>query len=105
MLLEAVQRSEKGIVDADLGGNIIKQRLPRDGQGRSGGYRVLLAVRLKKRYIFMDGFAKNEKGNIESDELEALKLYGSAWLNADEKSINLAIKTGKLFEVEYEKKI
>lgn len=88
---------------ADLGGCIIKQRIGRKGQGRSSGYRVLIAVRLKKRYVFMDGFAKNEKDNISDDELIVLKKYGSAWLNADEKTITLALKMDKLIEVKYEK--
>lgn len=61
MLYEAVERAEKGIVDADLGGNIIKQRVARQGQGRSKGYRVLIAVRIKKRYVFMHGFAKMKR--------------------------------------------
>jgi hypothetical protein len=104
MLYEAVERAEKGILDADLGGNIIKQRVARRGEGRSKGYRVLIAVRLKKRYVFMYGFAKNEKSNIESDELDVLKAYGSAWLNADEKAIKTSLQEGKLEEIEYEKK-
>lgn len=104
MLYEAVERAEKGILDADLGGNIIKQRVAREGQGRSKGYRVLIAVRIKKRYVFMHGFAKNEKGNIENDELDALKTYGAAWLNADEKIIKISLKEGKLEEIDYESK-
>jgi hypothetical protein len=52
----------------------------------------------------MDGFAKNEKDNIEDDELYALKMYGCAWLNADEKSIEISLKDGKLVEIKYEKK-
>lgn len=104
MLHEAVERAEKGIVDADLGGNIIKQRVARQGQGRSKGYRVLIAVRIKKRYVFMHGFAKNEKSNIEDDELDVLKTYGAAWLNADEKIIKISLKEGKLEEIDYESK-
>lgn len=104
MLCESVKRTEKGVIDADLGGNIIKQRVARKGEGRSKGYRVLVAVRLKKRYVFMDGFAKNEKSNIDDDELDVLKMYGLAWLNADEKKIMEAIKNGSLQEVIYEEK-
>lgn len=103
-LCEAVERAENGLIDADLGGNIIKQRVARKGQGRSTGYRVLIAVRLKKRYIFMYGFAKNEKDNVEDNELDALKVYGLAWLNSDEEKIKLSLKEGKLEEIEYEKK-
>ena len=104
MLCEAVEGLENGLIDADLGGCIIKQRIGRKGQGKSGGYRVLIAVREKKRYVFMDGFAKNEKANITDDELFALKKYGLAWLNADEKIIDAALKTEKLIEVKYETK-
>ncbi len=103
-LCEAVDRAEDGLIDADLGGCIIKQRIGRKGQGRSSGYRVLIAVRLKKRYVFMDGFAKNEKDNISDDELMVMKKYGSAWLNADETIIFSALKMDKLIEVKYEKK-
>lgn len=52
----------------------------------------------------MDGFAKSEKENISDDELNALKIYGLSWLNADENSIGSALKAGKLLEVKYEKK-
>lgn len=104
MLCETVERAEKGLIDADLGGCIIKQRVCRDGQGRSKGYRVLIAVRLKKRYVFMDGFSKNEKDNINEDELYALKKYGSAWLNAEDKSIKSSLNEGILQEIKYEKK-
>ena len=68
-----MDRAENGLIDADLGGCIIKQRIRRKGQGKSSGYCVLIAVRLKKRYVFMDGFAKNEKDNISDDELSVMK--------------------------------
>lgn len=103
MLFEAIERAERGLIDADLGGNIIKQRLARKGQGRSKGYRVLIAVRLEERYIFIDGFGKNEKANIKDNELEVLKTLGSVWLNADDKSIKTSLKNGILEEITYEK--
>lgn len=52
----------------------------------------------------MHGFAKNEKDNIENDELDVLKSFGLAWLNADEKIIKISLKEGKLEEIDYEKK-
>lgn len=51
-LVEAIQRAERGIVDADLGGGVIKQRVARAGQGRSSGYRVLVAYRSGERAVF-----------------------------------------------------
>ena len=68
-LREAVQRAERGLVDAELGGGLIKQRVARPGQGRSGGYRVLLAYRVNTLSVFLHDFAKNERDNIDGDEL------------------------------------
>ena len=44
-LLEAASRAERGLIDADLGGGLIKQRVARPGQGRRSGYRTLMAFR------------------------------------------------------------
>jgi hypothetical protein len=70
MALRSRRSRRRGLVDADLGGGLIKQRIARTGQGRSGGYRTLMAFRSKERTIFVYGFAKSERDNIESDELE-----------------------------------
>jgi hypothetical protein len=51
-LIDAIHRAERGIVDADLGGGLIKQRVARDGRGRSGGYRMLIAYRARGRAMF-----------------------------------------------------
>ena len=98
-LLDAVDRAEKGLIDADLGGHIIKQRVKREGQGRSSGYRVIIAVRLKKRYVFITGFAKNEKDNLSDDELETAKDIASGWLNADSNQIKRSLSEGELKEI------
>ena len=57
-LREAIARAERGIVDADLGGHVIKQRVARSGQGRSGGYCTVIAYRSQTRAVFLFGFAK-----------------------------------------------
>jgi hypothetical protein len=64
-LCHAVDQAEDGLVDAGLGGGLIKQRLARKGGGKRGGYRVLFAFRLGERAVFLHGFAKNEKDNID----------------------------------------
>jgi hypothetical protein len=98
-LREAITRAEKGLVDADLGGGLIKQRVARPGQGRSGGFRVIVAFRAAKRSVFLLGFAKNERANIDDDELATLKDLAAAWLAADDKAIDRAIAAGVLVEV------
>lgn len=99
-LREAVLRAEQGLVDADLGGNVIKQRVARAGQGRSGGYRMLVAFRSKARAVFLYGFAKNERDNIDKDELATLREIAAAWLAADIDQIERAIAKGVLQEIE-----
>lgn len=99
-LRQAIIRAEKVLLDADLGGNVIKQRVPRPGQGRSGGYRVLVAFRSNERSVFLYGFAKNERENIEPDELATLKDIAAAWMAAGEAQIDHAVAAGLLQEIE-----
>ena len=72
-LSKAIQDAERSLIAADLGGGVIKQRIARLGQGKSGGFRTLIVFRAGVRAVFVHGFAKNEKGNIGPDELVALK--------------------------------
>ena len=98
-LSQAIDRAGRGLVDADLGGGIIKQRVARQGQGRSGGYRMLIAYRAGSRAVFLYAFAKNERENIEPDELLTLRETGAIWLAADAKEIGRALVEGILQEV------
>ncbi|OYU87321.1 MAG: hypothetical protein CFE29_25270 [Bradyrhizobiaceae bacterium PARB1] len=97
-LVEAVARARRGLIDADLGGQIIKQRVARPGEGRRGGFRMLLGFR-SDRAVFLFGFAKNERENIGADELMTLRELVSFWLAADAAAIDRALKDGKLIEV------
>jgi hypothetical protein len=101
-LSQAVQRAAQGLVDADLGGGVIKQRVARLGQGKSGGYRVLIAYRAGRRAVFLYGFAKRERDNIEANELLTLRELASAWLAAGTKQITEALNQGALKEVAYD---
>lgn len=102
-LREAIERAERGIVDADLGGGgIIKQRVARTGQGRSTGFRLLIAYRSGDRAVFLYGFAKKEQDNIDDDELETLREIGAAWLEAKVDRLEHAIKEGILQEASYD---
>jgi hypothetical protein len=100
-LVDAIESAERGLVDADLGGGVIKQRVARAGKGRLGGYRLLLAYRSADRAVFLYGFAKNERENIDDDELATLREIASAWLEADCETIEHAIRKGILQEVTY----
>jgi hypothetical protein len=100
-LTEAIENAERGLVDADLGGGVIKQRVARLGQGKSGGYRMLIGFRSKRLAVFMFGFAKSERDNIDDDQLATLQEITAAWLAADDKKISEAIKDRLLIEVQH----
>lgn len=99
-LLEAVQRAERGLVDADLGGGIIKQQVGRPGKGRSGGYRTVVLYRSGARAIFAFGFAKSRKANLEPDELEVYRELAKVYLALSEQAIDRHVNEGSLTEVE-----
>jgi hypothetical protein len=99
-LLEAIARAERGLIDADLGGGLIKQRVARQGKGRSGGYRVIVAYRAKNRAIFLFGFAKSEMENKAANQLAVARDIARKLLAADDKEIAQAIADGELQEVE-----
>jgi len=99
-LSEAVSRAGNGLIDADLGGGVIKQRVARQGQGRSGGYRTIIAFRSGDLSIFMYGFAKNSKANLSDDELEVYRRLASIFLEADTAMLQRLIAAGELKQVE-----
>jgi hypothetical protein len=81
-LCEAVRRAARGLIDADLGGGVIKQRLARKGQGKSGGFRSIVLFRRSEKAFFVYGFAKSDKDNIRRDELKAFrKLAAKCYLS------------------------
>lgn len=97
-LRHVIERTERGIVDADLGCGVIKQRLAREGQGRSRGYRLLIAYRAGDRSVFIYGYAKNERENLGDDELATLREIAAAWLEANDERLEHAIQAGILQE-------
>jgi hypothetical protein len=102
VLRDAVRRAQRGLVDADLGGGVIKQRAARPGEGRSGGYRLLVAYRRNFRATFLYGFAKSERDDIDEDELETARDIAKGWLNAGIAQITRSVEEGLLQEIAYE---
>lgn len=97
-LVAAIERATRGLIDADLGGRIIKQRVARPGEGRRGGFRLLIGFG-SERSVFLFGFAKNERENIDDAELTTLREIAVSFLTANNAKIELALKDGTLIEV------
>ncbi len=98
-LCTAVNEMMQGLVDADLGGGLVKKRIGRAGQGKSGGYRTLVATNKGDRWMFVFGFPKSERSNIDKDEAEALKKLSTHLLSMTPQAINTAKVAGELIEV------
>ncbi len=99
-LCAAVDEMAAGLFDADLGGGLLKKRIARPGQGKSGGYRTLVATNKGNRWVFVFGFPKNERSNIGRDEEEALKKLAAHLLSLTAKAVSQARQAGELIEVE-----
>jgi hypothetical protein len=101
-LCRAIEDAERGLLEADLGGGLIKQRVARRGQGKSGGYRMLIGFRSKLRAVFLFGFAKSELDNIDDDQLATLRETAALWIAADAQKLERALKDGLLIEVRHD---
>lgn len=98
-LCAAAREMARGLFDADLGGGLFKKRIARPGQGKSGGYRTLIATNKSNRWIFVYGFPKNERSNIDKDEEEALKKLSAHLLSLTAQAVAKAEQAGELMEV------
>ena len=98
-LKKAITQIESGTIDADLGSGIIKQRIARKGQGKSGGYRSIIAFKKDDKAFFVYGFAKTDRGNIDKEELSAFKKAAKELLNLSDDYIDKLLKNKKLVEI------
>ncbi len=98
-LCQAIVEMAEGLVDADLGGNLVKKRVALPGRGKSGGARTIVATNLGDRWFFLFGFAKNERANIDADELEALQELAKQYLALDDQQLAHAVGNGKFTEI------
>ena len=99
-LCEAIQRAEQGLIDADLGSGVIKQRVARPGQGKSGGYRTIILYRQESRALFVFGFAKSQQSNISDEEKAAFKQAAQHILSLSDEHLNAMIDKGQFSEVD-----
>ena len=98
-LYEAVAAADAGRIDADLGGGVIKQRIARAGQGKSGGFRTIVLFRKGQHAFFVYGFAKNERDNIRPDELKAFRALAKEMLRYENSALDASLKNGTLKEI------
>ena len=98
-LCVAVDEMAQGLIDADLGGGVVKKRIGLAGRGKRGGARTLVATNRGNRWFFVYGFEKNDRANIADDELEALQDIASQLLARSGQQLNEAVQDGSLQEI------
>jgi len=98
-LREMVNQLEAGQADADLGGSVYKLRVARSGEGKSGGYRVIVFFKSEERTFYAYGFAKSARANVKQKELARLKRQADSLLSMSEAQIEAALKGKVLDEI------
>jgi hypothetical protein len=99
MLCQAVREIREGLYEADLGGSLLKKRIARPGQGKSGGFRTIVATREGDRCFFLYGFAKSERTSMDDDEVAALKAWAKTWLAMPPAALAAAEEAGEVRKV------
>jgi hypothetical protein len=90
---------EAGRIDADQGGDVYKQRVARQGGGKSGGFRTLIFFRSGFRTFFVFGFAKSDMDNINESTLRQLKKTARSDLGLTENELAERLRSGSFIEV------
>jgi len=90
---------EQGLIDANLGGGVVKKRLALPGRGKRGGARTLVATNKGDRWFFLFGFEKNERANITAEELEGLREITRQLLGMTSEQLDEAVRDGSLQEI------
>jgi len=98
-LCAAVEEMVRGLVDADLGGDVLKKRVALPGRGKRAGARTLVATRRADRWFFVFGFEKNERANVNPTELEALQALAGELLALSNAQLDIAVRDGALQEI------
>jgi hypothetical protein len=99
VLCKAVEEMSEGLIDADLGGGVVKKRVPVPGRGKRGGARTVVATNRLDRWVFLFGFEKNERADVTPDELEALKQLASDLLECPARELDARVRAGVLREI------
>jgi hypothetical protein len=99
-LWKTAQLVNEGSIGADLGGGVIKQRIARAGEGKSGGSRSIILFKKNDRAVYVYGFEKKDLANIKPNELEAFRELAEVVLSYTNAQIAKRVEDGALFNVE-----
>lgn len=102
LLLKAIDEMERGLIDADLGGGVYKKRIALPGRGKRGSTRTLIATNKDTRWIFLNGFEKNERDNITQNELSVWKMISKDLFECSDNVLDSLQNEGAIEEIHHE---
>lgn len=98
-LCAAVIEMAQGLIDADLGGGVVKKRLSLPGRGKRGGARAIVATNRADRWFFLHGFAKTERENVSAEELKVLQKLAADYLSRSAADLSALVEAGAMQEI------
>jgi hypothetical protein len=101
ILWDVANAVDQGHIDADLGGGVVKQRIARGGQGKSGGSRTIILLRQGHRAIFVFGFEKKDQANIAPRDVVLFHELAPLYLDASDRQMAEWQKAGALQRIEF----
>jgi hypothetical protein len=99
VLCSAVDEMAAGLVDADLGGGVLKKRVALPGMGKRGGVRTLVATHKGGHWFFIFGFQKNERDNIDDKTLEAVQTIAADLFKLSGRDLDVLVSNESLKEI------
>lgn len=102
VIRNAVGAMQRGLIYAEIGDGLCKQQIARPGQGKRGGHRMLVAFKKNDRAIFVFGFSKNDRANIDEQEEKLYRMLAKYYLNLSDTEIDEMLSKKTLIEVSYE---
>lgn len=98
-LIQAVLAVDAENIDADYGGGVIKQRIGRPQEGKSGGYRTIILYRQGDKVFFVYGFAKSVLENINKGDVQGFKQLAKILLSVTEQQVAVMLEKGEIEEI------
>jgi len=98
-LRAAITEIDNGLVEANLGGFLYKKRLALPGRGKRGSVRSLLAVKRADKAFFLYGFEKNQRDNLEVNELKAYRLIAAILAGYTDSELEERLRDRSLIEI------
>lgn len=96
VLCETLEERNRGFLGDRIGSFIYKKRIGLSGRGKRGGARTIVLFKKAELVLFIYGYSKNEKSNLETREEKALRLFAKDFMELSFAERMVKVKNGTL---------